>query len=97
MGDGKTLVKCNAGLPLYGFQYLGRDGRWRLPEAYFTDTEFLVAESRSPENKDYRCCLIKNGGDEIMTRKTYEVPTLNYGVAIINVPENWYFYKKRLL
>lgn len=96
MDNGRTLVKCNAGLPLYGFQYLGRDGQWRLPEAYFIDTDFLVEDSRSPENRDYRCCLIKNGGKEVMTRKTYEIPSSNYGIVIINVPENWYFYKKRL-
>lgn len=96
MDNGRTLVKCNAGLPLYGFQYLGRDGQWRLPETYFIDTDFLVEDSRSPENRDYRCCLIKNGGNEVMTRKTYEIPSSNYGVAIINVPENWYFYKNRL-
>lgn len=96
MGNGRSLVKCNTGLPLYGFQYLGRDGRWKLPEAYFIDTDFLAEDSRTPENRNYRCCLIKNGGKEVMTRKTYEIPALDYGIAIINVPENWYFYKNRL-
>lgn len=91
-----NLVKVNAGLPLYGFQYKNRYQKWVEPSRFFDSTNNLIVLSNIPQNKWFKCCSIDNCNNETEVRTTYEVPMENDTVGIIDVPENWYFYKDNI-
>lgn len=94
--DKNNLVKVNAGLPLYGFQYKNCYQQWVEPSCFFESSNNLIVVSNIPQNKWFKCCSIDNGSNEIEVRTTYEVPMENNTVGIIDVPENWYFYKDNI-
>ena len=91
------LIGANIGLPLYGFQYLTRTGLWKIPEIFFGHYRDKTTATSVPKNNNYKYFMVRYGNINLETRLTYEVLTEDNGIIVLNVPNNWYFYKKRSL
>ena len=96
IGNDWEMIKANIGLPLYGFQYLTRTGLWKIPEIFFGHYMDKTTATSVPKNNNYKHCMVRYGNINLETRLTYEVLTEDNRIIVLNVPNNWYFYKRRI-